>query len=236
MVRRRARSTSSTDRRGLHALDGIETMFLLFPLPSNRAAQQAVIPFVHAAERFGCRHVVYVSVFGADRARFIPHYKVEAALQASSMSVTILRCSFFMQNLHRVISTHRHRHRRQRRRPDTSIIAPAGRAALRNGSRTRPASPVLEVETLLRVLFADQGSVDHLRARQRPPLAGSRGGLASVILGDELLYPVDRFPIGFIRPACGCAFDGEFAAAADHAGVTRPWTKSTPGRTTKDPA
>jgi uncharacterized protein YbjT (DUF2867 family) len=87
-------------------LRGAETLFLLFPLPGNRAARSAVIPFVEAAEQAGCRHVVYVSVFGADRARFIPHYKVEQALMASSMSWTLLRCSFFMQNLHRVISTH----------------------------------------------------------------------------------------------------------------------------------
>ena len=87
-------------------LAGVDTMFLLFPLPGNRAAREAVIPFVQAAEQAGCRHVVYVSVFGADRARFIPHYRVEAALRASSMSWTILRCSFFMQNLHRSISTH----------------------------------------------------------------------------------------------------------------------------------
>lgn len=88
------------------ALQDVQTMFLLFPLPGNRAARDAVIPFVHAAQAAGCRHVVYVSVFGADRARFIPHYKVEAALRASPMSSTILRCSFFMQNLHRQISTH----------------------------------------------------------------------------------------------------------------------------------
>ena len=88
------------------ALDGVEALFLLFPLPGNRAAREAVIPFVSAAQEAGCRHVVYVSVFGADRARFIPHYKVEAALRDSSMSSTILRCSFFMQNLHRTISTH----------------------------------------------------------------------------------------------------------------------------------
>jgi uncharacterized protein YbjT (DUF2867 family) len=88
------------------SLRDVEALFLLFPLPSNRAARQAVIPFIDAAERAGCRHVVYVSVFGADRARFIPHYQVEAALMASSMTWTLLRCSFFMQNLHRSISTH----------------------------------------------------------------------------------------------------------------------------------
>ncbi len=87
-------------------LADIEALFLLFPLPSNRVAREAVIPFLSAAQRSGCRHVVYVSVFGADRARFIPHYRVEAALRASSMSYTILRCSFFMQNLHRAIATH----------------------------------------------------------------------------------------------------------------------------------
>lgn len=88
------------------ALAGVDSLFLLFPLPGNRAAREAIIPFVEAAQRAGCRHVVYVSVFGADRARFIPHYKVEAALRASSMTWTVLRCSFFMQNLHRQISTH----------------------------------------------------------------------------------------------------------------------------------
>ncbi|MCQ4359940.1 NAD(P)H-binding protein [Mycobacterium gordonae] len=88
------------------ALDGVDELFLLFPLPGNRAARQAIVPFIHAAERAGCRHVVYVSVFGADRMRFIPHHTVEAALGASAMSVTVLRCSFFMQNLHRAISTH----------------------------------------------------------------------------------------------------------------------------------
>lgn len=88
------------------ALNGVRSLFLLFPLPGNRAARQAVIPFVAAAQQAGCTHVVYVSVFGADRAAFIPHYKVEAALRDSAMSTTVLRCSFFMQNLHRNISTH----------------------------------------------------------------------------------------------------------------------------------
>ena len=45
------------------ALAGVDTAFLLFPLPGNRAAREAIAPFVQ-------------------------------------------RCSFFMQNLHRHISTH----------------------------------------------------------------------------------------------------------------------------------
>ena len=50
------------------ALDGVESLFLLFPLPGNTAARTALVPFVKAAQDAGCRHVVYVSVFGADRA------------------------------------------------------------------------------------------------------------------------------------------------------------------------
>ena len=88
------------------ALAGVNALFLLFPLPGNRVAREAIIPFVQAAQDAGCRHVVYVSVFGADRARFIPHHKVEAALRSSTMTWTVLRCSFFMQNLHRHLSTH----------------------------------------------------------------------------------------------------------------------------------
>jgi uncharacterized protein YbjT (DUF2867 family) len=88
------------------ALHGVRTLFLLFPLPSNHAARTAIVPFIEAAQAAGCRHVVYVSVFGADRVRFIPHHIVEAALRCSSMTWTVLRCSFFMQNLHRRISTH----------------------------------------------------------------------------------------------------------------------------------
>lgn len=90
----------------MRALTGVDALFLLFPLPGNRVARDAIIPFVKAAEHAGCRHVVYVSVLGADRASFIPHHKVEAALRASSMTWTVLRCGYFMQNLHRQISTH----------------------------------------------------------------------------------------------------------------------------------
>lgn len=88
------------------ALEGVHAVFLLFPLPSNRSARTGIIPFVEAATAAGCRHVVYVSVLGADRSRVVPHFQVEAALRQHIPSWTILRCGFFMQNLHRAISTH----------------------------------------------------------------------------------------------------------------------------------
>ncbi|MCK0172991.1 NmrA family NAD(P)-binding protein [Mycolicibacterium sp. F2034L] len=88
------------------ALSEVRALFLLFPLPSNRTARNAILPFLRAAQDAGCRDVVYISVVGADKASFIPHFKVESALKASAMDWTILQCGFFMQNLHRAISTH----------------------------------------------------------------------------------------------------------------------------------
>lgn len=90
----------------LEALRGVTSLFLLFPLPNNRDAREAIIPFVQAAERSGCTYVAYISVIGAEKARFLPHDQVEVALRDSTMTWTVLRCGFFMQNLHRSISTH----------------------------------------------------------------------------------------------------------------------------------
>ena len=88
------------------ALDGVEVLFLVFPLPSPRAVRTRMKPFVAAAASAGCRHVVYLSVPGADTARLVPHHWVERHLAASPMTTTVLRPSYFCQNLHRAVSTH----------------------------------------------------------------------------------------------------------------------------------
>lgn len=87
-------------------LDGVETLFLLFPLPSPGTVNTRILPFLDAAVAAGARHVVYLSVFGGDTVRFIPHYAVERAVEDRPVTHTFLRCSYFMQNLCRAISTH----------------------------------------------------------------------------------------------------------------------------------
>ncbi|GAA3191187.1 NmrA family NAD(P)-binding protein [Dactylosporangium siamense] len=87
-------------------LDGVDTLFLLFPVPSPGAVRTRMLPFVDAAVAAGCRHIVYLSVFGGDSAKIIPHYPVERHIERSGVAYTILRCSFFMQNLCRRLSTH----------------------------------------------------------------------------------------------------------------------------------
>jgi uncharacterized protein YbjT (DUF2867 family) len=87
-------------------LDGVERLFLVFPLPTPRAVGTRMRPFIDAAVAAGCRDIVYLSVPGADVRKVVPHYRVERHIEASGAGWTFLRPSFFMQNLHRTVSTH----------------------------------------------------------------------------------------------------------------------------------
>ncbi|MBW8485865.1 NmrA family NAD(P)-binding protein [Actinomadura parmotrematis] len=87
-------------------LDGVRTLFLLFPLPHPRTVKTRMIPFIDAAVAAGCEHIVYITVPGADRLRFVPHYAVERHIEATGVGHTFLRCGYFSQNLCRAISTH----------------------------------------------------------------------------------------------------------------------------------
>jgi PadR family transcriptional regulator AphA len=90
-------------------------------------------------------------------------------------------------------------------------ITPVGRAALEGWLGTPPAPPVLEVETLLRILFADQGSVDDLRAALSATASQARrAGAAAVVLADELLATGGPFPDRLHLTERVVAFYGEF--------------------------
>jgi len=87
-------------------LDGITTLFLLFPLPHPKTARTWMVPFVEAAVAAGCKHIIYVSVPGADHLKIVPHHPVENAVRGSGVPFTILQAAFFAQNLSRDITTH----------------------------------------------------------------------------------------------------------------------------------
>lgn len=83
----------------------------------------------------------------------------------------------------------------RRRQATRYTITPQGRTALEHWLETEPAPPTVEIEALLRVLFADQGSRDDLRAallataRQVDAL---RVGILSVV--DDLLTTGGPYP------------------------------------------
>ena len=76
------------------ALSGCQGLFLLRP-PQLTDAFGGLIA---AARRAGVRHIVFVSVQGAEHNRFIPHHKTERLLSTSGVPFTLLRPAYFMQN------------------------------------------------------------------------------------------------------------------------------------------
>lgn len=100
------------------ALAGVDRLFLMRPPAiSNLAA--LLSEFLQAARDAGVKHLVYLSVMGADRIPGNPHRAVEQQLRASTIPFTFLRPAFFMQNLGM--------HHAQLIRERGEICLPAGR-------------------------------------------------------------------------------------------------------------
>lgn len=84
------------------AFAGVRTMFLVRP-PAVSAVRRDLLPAVAAAREAGVRHVVLLSLQGAERIRVVPHAAIEEWLRRSGMTWTFVRPSFFAQNL---LTTH----------------------------------------------------------------------------------------------------------------------------------
>jgi len=80
------------------ALDGCNSVFLLRPPPLGDM-DATLCAFVDASYAAGVKHIVFLSVAGADRMKWVPHRKVELHLEAHAGDWTILRPGFFAQNL-----------------------------------------------------------------------------------------------------------------------------------------
>ena len=102
------------------AFAGIEAMLLVRP-PAVGNVKRDLLPAVVAARDAGVRHVVFLSVQGAEKIKVVPHASVEKWLCASGMDWTFVRPSFFHQNL---TTTHV-----SDVRDRNEIVVPAGRGA-----------------------------------------------------------------------------------------------------------
>ncbi|WP_164737400.1 NmrA family NAD(P)-binding protein [Georgenia sp. SYP-B2076] len=102
------------------AFAGIEVMFVVRP-PALGNARRDIIPALAAARDAGVRHMVLLSLQGAERNPVVPHAAIERWLRASGLGWTFVRASFFDQNL----STTHAADIRDR----DEIVVPAGRGA-----------------------------------------------------------------------------------------------------------
>jgi uncharacterized protein YbjT (DUF2867 family) len=87
-----------TDPGTFGAFEGVERMFLLRP-PAIADVDGVIVPVLRAAAARGVRHVVFLSIQGAERNRIVPHRKIEDRLRASGLAWTFVRAAYFMQNL-----------------------------------------------------------------------------------------------------------------------------------------
>jgi len=98
------------------ALADCDSLFLLRPPQLNGDFSDLIA----RARQHGVKHIVFLSVQGAESNSFIPHHKIEQRLVSGGVPYTLLRPAYFMQNF---TSTLRHELVRRHR-----IFLPAGNA------------------------------------------------------------------------------------------------------------
>lgn len=98
------------------ALFGVEKVFLI--RPPAIADPRYFEPLLMEAQQQGVKHIVFLSLLGAQTLFFVPHRKIEKRILKAAIPYTFLRPSFFMQNLN---TTHMAEIREDRR-----IYVPAG--------------------------------------------------------------------------------------------------------------
>ncbi len=86
------------------ALEGVTQIVLIRPNQVSDVSRY-IFPFLTKAEKIGVRHIVFVSIVGAERNRIFANHRTESHFKKLSIPSTILRPSLYMQNL---TSLHRH--------------------------------------------------------------------------------------------------------------------------------
>lgn len=80
------------------AFDGATGMFLMRP-PHIADVKRVMGPVIRFAAAHGSPHTVVLSVLGAGGNPLVPHHAMEKLVRRSGLPFTMLRPSFFMQNL-----------------------------------------------------------------------------------------------------------------------------------------
>ncbi len=101
----------------LPAFEGVEKLFLIRP-PQISDAKKYFLPLVQAAKQQGIKHIVFLSVLGAENIKFVPHAKIEQYIREADIPYTFLRPSFFIQN---IVNQHG-----DELRKDNTLYVPAG--------------------------------------------------------------------------------------------------------------
>jgi uncharacterized protein YbjT (DUF2867 family) len=85
------------------ALKDIDIVFLLRP-PQLADVPKYFAPFIQAMKERNIAKIVFLSVQGAEKQKYIPHYKIEQLILDAGMDYVFLRPGYFMQNLTTTLS------------------------------------------------------------------------------------------------------------------------------------
>jgi uncharacterized protein YbjT (DUF2867 family) len=161
----------------LPAMQGVDRLFLLTPNSERQVGY--ILQAVSAAKRAGVRHIVRVSVMGADAEPGIilgrQHAAAEREIRASGIGWTMLRPTFFMDNFIRYYGVDPHK--------DSQVYLPNG------DGKAAWVDPADVGEVAARVLCTDShvGSVIDLTGPELLSTAEALSVLGSV-LGHRYAY------------------------------------------------
>lgn len=79
-------------------LEGVTKIVLIRPNQVSDVSRY-IFPFLAKAEKMGVKHIVFVSIVGAERNRIFANHRTENYFKKLSIPSTILRPSLYMQNL-----------------------------------------------------------------------------------------------------------------------------------------
>ena len=79
------------------ALHTIDVVFLVRP-PKISSVKKYFKPFIDSAVEAEIKHIVFLSVQGAEKSNLIPHHNIEKLIVDSKIAYTFLRPAYFMQN------------------------------------------------------------------------------------------------------------------------------------------
>lgn len=99
------------------ALEGVSKLLLIRPNQVSDVSKH-IFPFLDKVEKSKVKHIVFVSIVGAERNRIFANHRIETHLKKMNISHTIIRPSLYMQNLITL-------HAREIRKND-HIYVPAG--------------------------------------------------------------------------------------------------------------
>ena len=163
----------------IEALKEVNRIFLMRPPALSDI--NLFLPFIEKARESGVNQIVFLSLSGAEKVSFLPHRKIEVAIERLTVPYIFLRAGFFMQNL---ITTHR-----EEICSESRIVVPSGKGKTAFID-TRDIAAVAA-----KLLTSPVGKSSSITLTGAHAISyGKVAGILSQVLGREIRYKSSSLP------------------------------------------